>query len=169
MTSGLNIIQGYAGYVSMCQVAFYGIGAYVSGLLMSKLGLSMPVGLLMAAAIGLVVGSGDRDSVPADEGALFFNRYTGIYNAGIYDHEGWHEVTGEYRDFLSLRSKVIFWTAAFLEGRVFLHCSDSGGADFAFVYRLFKSKTGRAIVTLRENEDLAKLWASMQRGTKLGV
>ena len=55
-----NIIGGYAGQVSLGQVAFYGLGAYTSTLLFTKFGLSpwiaIPIGGLFSACISLIVG-----------------------------------------------------------------------------------------------------------------
>ena len=55
-----NIIGGYAGQVSLGQVAFYGLGAYTSTILFSKFGvnpwLAIPAGGLLAAGISLVIG-----------------------------------------------------------------------------------------------------------------
>ena len=39
-TFGLNLIVGYAGQMSIGQAAFFGIGAYIAGLLMTKMGIS---------------------------------------------------------------------------------------------------------------------------------
>jgi branched-chain amino acid transport system permease protein len=55
-----NIVGGYAGQVSLGQVAFYGLGAYTSTLLFTKLGwtpwLAIPMGGLVAACVSVVVG-----------------------------------------------------------------------------------------------------------------
>lgn len=55
-----NIIGGYAGQISLGQVAFYGLGAYTSTLLFTKFGINpwfaIPAGGLLAACISLVVG-----------------------------------------------------------------------------------------------------------------
>ena len=55
-----NIMGGYAGQVSLGQAAFYGLGAYTSTLLFTKLGLTpwiaIPVGGLVAVCISLLVG-----------------------------------------------------------------------------------------------------------------
>lgn len=40
----LNLVTGYAGQLSFCHVAFYGIGAYTGGLLMLRLGVSFLAG-----------------------------------------------------------------------------------------------------------------------------
>ena len=55
-----NIIGGYAGQISLGQVAFYGLGAYTSTLLFTKFGINpwiaIPIGGLLAASISLAVG-----------------------------------------------------------------------------------------------------------------
>lgn len=57
---GLNIILGYTGLLNLGQGGLFGIGAYVSALLMLRLGWSfwvaMPTATLVTALIGLVVG-----------------------------------------------------------------------------------------------------------------
>jgi len=57
---GLNLIVGYAGQMSIGQAAFYGIGAYVAGLLMTKMGISfwivLPLAALTCFVIGLALG-----------------------------------------------------------------------------------------------------------------
>lgn len=55
-----NILGGYAGQISLGQVAFYGLGAYTSTLLFAKWGINpwfaMLAGGFLAAAISLVIG-----------------------------------------------------------------------------------------------------------------
>jgi branched-chain amino acid transport system permease protein len=57
---GINIVVGYAGLLDLGFAAFYAIGAYVSGLLMVKLGwsfwLTLPVAVVAAAVAGVVIG-----------------------------------------------------------------------------------------------------------------
>jgi branched-chain amino acid transport system permease protein len=57
--TGLNILAGYTGQVSLGQAAFYGIGAYVSGLLNVNLGLpfivTLPIAVIVAAVFGVVL------------------------------------------------------------------------------------------------------------------
>ncbi len=58
---GWNIVSGFAGYVSLGQSAFLGVGAYTAGLLAIHLGVSplllAPLGGVAAALLALVVGS----------------------------------------------------------------------------------------------------------------
>jgi branched-chain amino acid transport system permease protein len=55
-----NILGGYAGQVSLGQVAFYGLGAYTSTLLFTRLGinpwLAIPAGGLVAAGLSVLIG-----------------------------------------------------------------------------------------------------------------
>ena len=57
---GLNLIVGYAGQMSIGQGAFYGIGAYIAALLMTKAGipfwLVLPVAATSCFTIGLALG-----------------------------------------------------------------------------------------------------------------
>jgi len=58
--SAWNILAGYAGMVSLCHNAFFGIGAYTSTLLFLRCGITPWVGMfiggLLAAAIGVILG-----------------------------------------------------------------------------------------------------------------
>ena len=57
---GLNIITGYAGYISLGQGAFIGLGAYTVGLCVTKIGGSpwvwIPVAGVVAAAVAALLG-----------------------------------------------------------------------------------------------------------------
>jgi len=57
---GLNVITGYAGYVSLGQGAFLGLGAYVVGICVTKIGGSpwvwIPVAGVVAGSIAALLG-----------------------------------------------------------------------------------------------------------------
>jgi len=57
---GLNLLMGYAGQISLGHAAFYGLGAYTSGVLTVHCQLSpwlaLPAALALAAAVAYVVG-----------------------------------------------------------------------------------------------------------------
>ncbi len=61
ITIGLSLLMGYAGQISLGHAAFYGIGAYVSGILTARYGLNpwvcMLAGISVAAAVALLVGA----------------------------------------------------------------------------------------------------------------
>ncbi|HHW93108.1 MAG TPA: branched-chain amino acid ABC transporter permease [Clostridiaceae bacterium] len=56
----LNLVTGFAGQLSFCHIAFYGIGAYTGALLMLRLNVSfwiaMFAGAFMAAIFGFLLG-----------------------------------------------------------------------------------------------------------------
>lgn len=49
VTIGLSLLMGYAGQISLGQAAFFGLGAYTSGILTTKFGISPWLALLAAA------------------------------------------------------------------------------------------------------------------------
>ncbi len=57
--TGVNILTGYTGQLSLGQAAFYGIGAYTTALLNTKLGLPflvvLPASILVTALFGVVL------------------------------------------------------------------------------------------------------------------
>ncbi len=61
LTTGLNIIAGYTGQVSLGQAGLYGIGAYTGAILAAKLGLPfwicLPAAMAVAGLFGLVLGA----------------------------------------------------------------------------------------------------------------
>ncbi len=59
LISSLNLIMGYCGQISMCHAGFFGLGAYVSGVLSAKYGLSalvgIPCAMILTALAALLV------------------------------------------------------------------------------------------------------------------
>jgi branched-chain amino acid transport system permease protein len=60
LTSGLNLLHGYVGRLSLGHTAFYGLGGYTAALLSSKLGagllLTIPAAVLVSVLSGLLIG-----------------------------------------------------------------------------------------------------------------
>ncbi len=60
ITMGLSLLMGYAGQISLGHAAFFGVGAYASGILTVKYSLPPPVaffaGILLSAVIAYLVG-----------------------------------------------------------------------------------------------------------------
>lgn len=58
--TGFNILLGYTGIISLGQAAFFGIGAYASGILCATFGwdplLGMVAGMCLSAAVAIVIG-----------------------------------------------------------------------------------------------------------------
>ncbi len=60
LAGSINLVTGYTGYLDFGHVVFFGIGAYVTGILMLKLGFpffpAMFVGAIIAGIIAVIVG-----------------------------------------------------------------------------------------------------------------
>lgn len=60
LVAGLNLIYGYAGQASVAHAAFYGVGAYATGLLIARAGVpfwwAWPAAIGLTAVLGVVVG-----------------------------------------------------------------------------------------------------------------
>lgn len=60
LAGSLNLLTGYTGYLDFGHVAFFGIGVYVTGILMVKLGMpffpSMFIGAILASVLAVTVG-----------------------------------------------------------------------------------------------------------------
>ena len=59
-TMGLNLTMGYAGQMSLGQAAFFGIGAYITAILVTKTGMSfwatIPIAAVACFVVGLALG-----------------------------------------------------------------------------------------------------------------
>jgi branched-chain amino acid transport system permease protein len=54
---GLNLLTGYAGQISLCHAAFFGVGAYAAALLTTKAGLPYLLSILVGGLLTTVVGA----------------------------------------------------------------------------------------------------------------
>src|SRR5260221_7155739 len=48
LIGGLNLVMGYGGQISLCQAGFFGLGAYISGVLSLRYGVPPLLGLVLA-------------------------------------------------------------------------------------------------------------------------
>lgn len=169
----MNVLVGYLGQLSLGHQAFFGIGAFALALITTdpRLGLPFPVGLAVAAATGALT-------------ALLIGyvalRVRGLYLAIVTLAYGLlAEVSIFQIGFLS--AGIPSDRPAGFEGsRMFAWlCLVVLAAMFAFDWRLMKSKAGRAIQAIRDDERVAqsfginitryKLLAFVVSGTLAGI
>jgi branched-chain amino acid transport system permease protein len=165
---GLGILVGFTGQVSVAHASFLGIGAYASALLALKAGLPfwacLPLGALTAAGIGLLIGypflrlKGHYFAISTLAFCILMEyifanwRFLTFGPAGVTMGPG--QVSGVPF------AKIGFWglgeyefgtkTSAYYLVLFFLVV-----AVYA-VRRLLSSTAGRALLAMREDEDLAK-------------
>ncbi|MEV4319129.1 branched-chain amino acid ABC transporter permease [Actinocrispum sp. NPDC049592] len=154
---GLNIVTGYAGLVSVGHSAFFGLGAYTTGVLVVRYGwqaeYTIPVALVLCFVVGLIVG------LPAI-------RIRGLYLAMVTLAFGvaFPEVVNRFEDLtggaqgltirlrtlrppdwsgftLAERGQWLYWTAVVLLLVIML-----------VVHNIVRSRYGLALVATRDNE-----------------
>ncbi len=61
VTIGLSLLMGYAGQISLGQAAFFGLGAYTSGILTTKFGISpwlaLPAAAFLTGGVAFLIGT----------------------------------------------------------------------------------------------------------------
>jgi branched-chain amino acid transport system permease protein len=143
----MNVLIGYLGQLSLGHQAFYGIGAFASALIATRYGFPFVAGLIAAAATGAI-------------SALFIGyvalRIRGLYLAIVTLAYGLlAEVSIFQIGFLS-QGIPAERPAGFASSRVYAYlCLGMLALVFAVDWRLLKSKAGRAILAIRDDERVA--------------
>ncbi len=165
--TSLNLLVGYTGLVSFGHAAYFGIGAYTTGLLMKKLGVSFllafPAAGVVAALFALAFG-------------YFCVRLTKIYFAMLTLAFAqivwaicfkWNEVTGGEQGMPEVPYPDFAWLERAAGALPFLggyRASDYFyfltlvlvGACFWILRRIVGSPFGRMLATIRENPERAE-------------
>ncbi|MHB1924305.1 MAG: branched-chain amino acid ABC transporter ATP-binding protein/permease, partial [Acidimicrobiales bacterium] len=168
----LNIITGYAGPVSLGQVAFLGMGAFTTGLVATKLHLPLTLAFLVA-----VVGSTAVGALAALVVGLPALRLRGIYLAlstfafaDAVDHYFFNvqQLTGLGSGITVPRPHLL--GVSLHEASRYVVVPLIGLAlVWMFDVRLRHGRLGRALVALRENEDVAASFGVRVAWSKLAA
>ncbi|MBL0918556.1 MAG: branched-chain amino acid ABC transporter permease [Hydrogenophaga sp.] len=165
----LNIVMGYAGQFAMSHAAFYGIGAYVSALLVTSFGvnfwLAIPLAMLFAGVLSALIG------YPA-------LRYTGGVHLALLTFAfgelarlvvaNWHSVTGGPMGLRVMYSPPALFGMDFSSGRG-LYGLAVGMLLVCLLVSLLiaRSRFGRGLIAVREDETLASFLGINVVGYKL--
>ncbi|MEO8430782.1 MAG: branched-chain amino acid ABC transporter permease [Acidobacteriota bacterium] len=149
MAIGWNFVGGFAGYASFGNAAFFGVGAYATGLLMLS---SARVPFLPALACGALLCAGTAALLGLPilrlKGHYFAIATLGVAEAARQIADTWDGVTqGSTGIDLPMQADgtVFYWTAlALVVGGTLLTA------------RLARSKVGYAWMAIREDEDAAR-------------
>lgn len=152
---GFNVVVGNLGLLAFSNVAFFGIGAYTSGILMLKLGLPWWATVLPAGVMGGIAGS--AASVPALRGVRLF--YLAIMTLAFGElmrwvYIRWESLTGGSFGMAVPEPSAFGW-----------HLDAESHKFYAFLAlvivvifltnRLLRSRFGRAFMAIRGNEEAA--------------
>jgi len=153
---GLNILVGYTGQISLGHGAFMAVGAYTSALLTLRLGLPWGVSIALACVATAAVGT-------------FFGlpslRLKGLYLAiatlaaqeiveWVVTH--WTGVTGGV-EALVLPAPELFGVRLNTDVRFYWLAVALAGGTALFTANLFRSRTGRAFVAVRDHDIAASV------------
>jgi branched-chain amino acid transport system permease protein len=150
----LDLILGYAGIVSLGHAAFFGVGAYVAGLL-SVAGHAEPLsGLLAAAAVSACLGFGSSFLVVRGHGSTRLMVTLGL---GLLLHEAANQasgITGGTDGLSGMDTGDLLGLFRFdLLGRVaYVYSALTCLVCFLLVRRLVVSPFGLSLRGIRENE-----------------
>lgn len=150
-TTGLNILTGYTGLVSLGQAAFMGLGAYTVAVLQSRwqtpIALNLLAGGLVAMAGGVVVG-------------LPSLRVKGLYlaiatiAASVFAHflfTHWGAVTGGTRG-INLPPGRLFGIELDTSFKLYWLLVPVAGLMLLGAANLFRTRIGRAFIAIRDRD-----------------
>ena len=151
----LNILLGVAGQISLCQSVFYGMGAYVSGIL--NVHLHFDFLLCFAAAI---VASGFLAFLIGLTALRFKGHFLAMVTLAIVIIfieivREWYGLTGGPDGFPGIGKPVIGPFVFDTEIRYFYLVYSLMVALIFFGHNLVRGRTGRALSAVRQNETLS--------------
>ncbi len=156
LTLSLNLIIGFSGQVSLGHAAFYGIGAYVSSILVVNFDIPYVIALMCAAGgaglFGIVLGIPTlrlKDDYLAVV-TLGFGLIIVIAALNI-------EYIGGTDGFMGIPSPVIFGIKFASKLRFLSLSLIAAVVTILFMYRIKKSRIGRALAAIRDDETVAQV------------
>lgn len=177
---GFNIITGITGQLNLAHAGFMGIGAYISALVATRLSLGFWMALPLAAAgtglAGLLIGLPSLRT----RGVYFALTTLGFGEILFIVFDNWIPVTGGPMGFTGIDSPEAIGPLNFNSKVVFYYLSLVGLVFAAYAsHILINSRLGRAMLAVRENEDLArsvgisivgsKIWAFVLAMCLIGI
>jgi branched-chain amino acid transport system permease protein len=155
LASSLNIILGYAGYISFGHVVFFGLGGYVGLYLLSRFGLSLwlaiPAGGAAAALLAFLLGK----AILRLRGAYFALATIGVneaMRAFVSNFPPFGGSTGIALHFSIYGSYGGATKALWLDYGILVALTM---AAILISYRIKTSKFGLGLMAIREDEDAA--------------
>lgn len=94
MATGWNYVGGFTGYISLGHAAFFGFGAYATGLIANESRTSVIVALAATVVITLVVGFALGRVALRVRGSSFVIVTIALVYMGVLIAQGWRDVTG---------------------------------------------------------------------------
>jgi branched-chain amino acid transport system permease protein len=165
----LVVLTGWAGQVSLGQMAFAGIGAAVGGAITTNegwdIGLALLIGGLVGAAIAVIVGypAIRRGGLTLPVITLAFALLTSSYLLNPEFFDSWlpdgRVERGDFLGFIDIGS----------ETRYYYFCLAGLALMYLIARGLRHSRTGRVLIAIRENENAARAYGVNATRTTLAA
>jgi branched-chain amino acid transport system permease protein len=152
ITIGLSLLMGYAGQISLGHAAFYGIGAYTSGILTTKYGINpwlcMVAGGLLASIAAVAVGAPSL-KLKGHYLAMATLAFGIIINIVFREEVEW---TGGPDGMINIpRLQLLGWKINSTKDFYYLAWAIAAGA-FIFTINILQSPAGRALRAIHTSE-----------------
>jgi branched-chain amino acid transport system permease protein len=149
---GFNLVVGNLGLLAFSNVAYFGLGAYTSGVLMAQLGLPWWLTTIPAALVGGVGGA--IASIPALRGVRLF--YLAIMTLAFgelmrWSYIRWEALTGGSMG-MAVPTATLFGWALDTDRRRFYVFLALVVLIVAITDQLLRSRFGRAFLAIKDNE-----------------
>jgi branched-chain amino acid transport system permease protein len=160
LVASLDLIYGYTGLVSLGHGAFFGIGAYVCGILQVKLGFSFLPALVLGSSFTCLASAVMGWPMLRIKGPYFALGTLALGLMVTIIIHNWDSLTGGVSlSGIPLPPVIHFmgWNLDFSSKRTYYYLVlFFVFLTLFFIRRLTHSRTGRAFQSVRENEDLAE-------------
>jgi branched-chain amino acid transport system permease protein len=152
---GFNIVVGNLGLLAFSNVAYFGLGAYTSGVLMVQLGLPWWLTVIPAGLVGGLAGL--TASIPALRGVRLF--YLAIMTLAFgelmrWTYIRWEALTGGSMGMAVPTTSLLGWSLD-TDRRKFYVFLALAVLVVAATDRLLRSRFGRAFMAIKDNETAA--------------
>jgi branched-chain amino acid transport system permease protein len=154
---GMTLLLGYAGQLSLCQAAFFGLGAYTSGILTTNFGihpwLAMGIGIFLTGSISFILG------MPA---LKLRGHYLAMATLGFGEIinivlKGWVNVTGGPSGLTGIPRLKIFGMLLDSELKYYFFVWPIVLIVLVILLNLVNSRVGRALRALNRSELAAEV------------
>jgi branched-chain amino acid transport system permease protein len=147
----LNLVFGYTGLLSLGHAAFYGVGAYVSALVSTKLGLPFVASFFLAGLAGALVGIAIGLPTLKLAGPYFAMATIGFNKIVEMVFLNWDSVTGGPAGVSDIPAPVFFGIYLKSE-RAYFYLIVIVMLSLFYLYKnLIRSHVGKTIVAMRDN------------------
>jgi branched-chain amino acid transport system permease protein len=163
----LDIVLGVAGQISLCQSVFYGMGAYVSGILNVKLGLDfwlcLPTAIILSALLALLIGL----TALRFKGHFLAMVTLAIVLIFIELVREWYDLTGGPDGFPGIGRPAIGSFVFNTETRYYYLVMVFTLILIYFGHFVVRGRTGRALAAIRQNETVSLAFGISPSSQKL--